>query len=592
MLLHKLYLEPQSYFEPIEFKLGFNFIYAKKDQASDKKKSLNGVGKSLLLNLIDFCLLSSETEHIKSAKKNNNLVGHYVVLEFSVNGENYIIKRPFYKPNQSIFFGKINEELLEYKHSDVHRNLSQMLCDLIFKTPYTGKYSNTWLRKLMPFFMKIQSGKNKVNFKDPINYLSSTKEMELISYHLFLLGIDNSLFFKNFEVMSLLKEKIPALGQVKSLVTESYELDVDQAENEITKLRGQIKKFEDQIEKFKLAKQYENVEQESNALTGEIKKLLFENYQTKKKIESYEASFTIDNHINVTKIANAYKDLNKLLAENIKKTLNEAIAFRKSLAESRKEFLRAEINALLLELKDREDRMTKLEEERARLFRFLDADKAINELSEAYLNLGEKKTYLGKMEGTMRIYRDLKREIADLNANANQIYAEIESLMDTIQITLDSFRSLFFEVHDAIYTENPDQAQFIFNTNPKKDSKLNINVELPSELAYGKNRGRTLVYDITVLLHLVQQNINAPHFLVHDGIFDGIDRSHFIALYNYLSTKTKDSQFQYIITFNQEGTVKDLDFGEGAEELTTRRIEHEAIITLSSSKPLFGHKWK
>ena len=75
MLLNKLYSEPLGLFsKTVEFKNGVNFIFAKKDKSSDAKKSLNGVGKSLFLNFLDYALLSSETAHIKSAKRNNNWV--------------------------------------------------------------------------------------------------------------------------------------------------------------------------------------------------------------------------------------------------------------------------------------------------------------------------------------------------------------------------------------------------------------------------------------------------------------------------------------------------------------------------------------
>jgi len=57
MILKKIYTEPPT-FEPVEFKLGMNFIYGKK-KSTDSKKSLNSIGKSTFLDLLDFALLSN-----------------------------------------------------------------------------------------------------------------------------------------------------------------------------------------------------------------------------------------------------------------------------------------------------------------------------------------------------------------------------------------------------------------------------------------------------------------------------------------------------------------------------------------------------
>ncbi|MCS6066847.1 AAA family ATPase [Klebsiella variicola subsp. variicola] len=51
--INKLYSEPLS-FEPIEFKEGINLILGESDESSNKT---NGVGKSLLIEFINFGLM-------------------------------------------------------------------------------------------------------------------------------------------------------------------------------------------------------------------------------------------------------------------------------------------------------------------------------------------------------------------------------------------------------------------------------------------------------------------------------------------------------------------------------------------------------
>lgn len=588
MLLNKLYSEPLGLFEIVEFKNGVNFIFAKKDKSTDVKKSLNGVGKSLFLNFLDYALLSSETKHIKSAKSNNNIENYLIVLEFNIKNKNYIIKRSLKEISKNIVVGEINNPIT----FESIKEAKEYICDLIFKNDsHKGKYYNSWLRKLLPFFVKKQENpKTKVNFLDPIQF-SRPPKMELIPYHLFFLGIDNSLFWKNFDIKSDLKNKDKALTEVRGFITDTYNLkDIPQAENKIDRLKAEVQEYEKNIEKFQLAEQYKDVEEESNELTVKIKELWYQNHIDRNRVISYKESYELGDLVKTIKIKNLYKDLNELLANNIKKTLDEAIKFRENIAKSRKEFLSSEILNTEKEINSREDLIQGFELERAKLFEFLQAKDAIKDLSEAYLSLSNKRNKLSELEGKIKLYQDLNSEKIEREAEIAKLYSEITNFIIEIKTDISNFRKVFFEVHNAIYPENKDKSYgFTFEPNNRADSKVNMEVFLPADLSTGKNSAKTLIYDIAVLLHAMDNGINIPHFLIHDGVFDHMDKAHFIALYEYLENLAKTKKFQYILTVNEEGTLSD-DFGN-ADKVNPQKIEEKAILTLTPSNKLLGNDW-
>src|SRR6185369_67588 len=147
-----VYSEPEGLFPTVTFKDGINFIFGKKDDTNDPKNSLNGIGKSTFLDLIDFCLLASfngnSNSRLFSAKE--ILEGHKIVLEFEISGKNYTIKRSVNKASEIEFgdFGNLSIYAVE--------EVKEILFGLIFDRDYPGKLLNTWLRKLLPFFLKIQ----------------------------------------------------------------------------------------------------------------------------------------------------------------------------------------------------------------------------------------------------------------------------------------------------------------------------------------------------------------------------------------------------------------------------------------------------
>lgn len=586
MFLSKLYCEPEGLFDPITFKSGINFIYGKKDSKSDPKDSLNGIGKSLVLDLIDFCLMSSSNKgaslRMDKAKKIMN--GHKIILEFKIEGKQFIIKRDVNNPNKDIEFGDSGATSLY-----TERELKLVLCNLIFENEsYQGKYSDTWLRKLLPFFIKKEQPK-KADFVDPILYLYKASKTEVNIYHLFFLGINNQLAYNNFIIQEELKKKNPLVRGVKEYVEETYGLkDFSEATNKLDGINKEISQIEENIKSFKLASQYSDIEDSANNLTKKIKDLWYLNYSDKKNLEAYETSLTISDNINPKGIERMYSELDSLLSGEIRKTLNDAISFRKNIAESRKNFLSVEIEKIKIEIETRKKEIASFEEERSKLFNFLSTKKAIEDLSDAFLLLSEKKRQINELQGKLKLYSDIVNEKAEIKIEEANLIRDIVHFIDQIQQKeVSNFRSVFAEIYESAYVGSKKDSVFTLTYNENTDSKIEINVSFPSDLSKGKNRGRALVYDLSVLFYAIKNNLKLPRFLIHDGIFDGMYKGHFVYLYEYLEKMSIEHDFQYIVTLNEDGELKDKKRFGNVEKVTSEKISDQAIVNLTPTNKLF-----
>ena len=80
---------------------------------------------------------------------------------------------------------------------------------------------------------------------------------------------------------------------------------------------------------------------------------------------------------------------------------------------------------------------------------------------------------------------------------------------------ISSLSQIFAEVYNAIYPTANDSLTITdqFNT----DAKLQIDIEFPAMMSKGRNQGRTLVYDLSVLFNAIENKLSGPRFLVHDG---------------------------------------------------------------------------
>lgn len=583
MILKKIYTEPFHIFEPVEFKNGMNFIYGKKEVVNPKN-SLNSIGKSTFLDLIDFCLLASSTKThnprlFASKKIINDLT---IVLEFIINDTTYVIKRPMDNSNK-VEFGEI-DNTKEYPIKE----LKILLGNLVFKqTDYKGVFNSNWYRKLMSFYLKIQKHK-KEQFVDPIKYIKEISEEEINMYHFFLMDIDNTILYNIFKCSTDKKKLKPSIKEIKRLVEEKYDLkDLKETQVEINKSKFEIKKLQKAVESFKLGEQYEDAELEANQITKNIKDNLYNNYTDKSKIESYNKSFSLPEKVSIRRVTNIYKEISEDFSIEVKKTLQEAVEFRKNLSESRKDFITDEINRLSAIVEKREKKIKELEEKRSKLFYFLKAKEAITDLTEAFFNLSERQAKLSDLESNTKLLFDLSSELSEIEAELNTLYIHISKFIDEIQTRITDFYELIMDVYNSLYIENSYSSKFSLTPNKRKNSLLEIDISTPDMFGKGKNQGRTLVYDLALSISNIEKNRNLPRFLIHDGIFDGVDKAHFLSVWEYIDSLANSGiDFQYITTINEEGTLSE-NFGN-KDLISPKKIEENSILVLTPNNKLLG----
>lgn len=583
MILQKIYSEPHGLFETTEFREGLNFIYGSKEPNSPKK-SLNSIGKSTFLDLIDFCLLSSYQKNHNSRlfSAHNILVGFDIILEFKIQNVEYVVKRNVENPNK-VIFGRKYEELITYKIEDLKR----VFFGLTFsRNKYEGIQNSNWYRGLISFYVKIQKFK-KAGFIDPIKYIQELSEVELNNYHFYLLGIDNTIPHKLHKLRVDEKGLFVSLTEIKKYISEKYSLeDLKQTQKEINRLKVDINKLENAMSVFKLGEHYEDAEDAANKYTASIKNILYENFLDKEKIKSYGESFKKDDQINLRRVSSMYSEIDEVLSFNIKKTLKDAIDFRKNLADSRREFIDEEITRLKEVVKTREIIVNSLEEERAKLFIFLSTKEAIKDLTEAFFIVGEKRSKLSELESNTKILFDLQKEYNEIQTEINNLNNEYLDLLVKIDNIIIEFFEIFSEVYDSIYIDNQDTSLFSITPNTRKKALVELSISMPDMFGKGKNQGRTLVYDLAVAIFNIKNTNNFPRYLIHDGIFDGVDKAHFVSICEIIeSFNLKGVPIQYITTINEEGTLSE-KFGT-EEVINPEYIAQRTILEVSPKNKLF-----
>jgi len=543
MYLNKLYSEPHGLFNSgkdenpnvIIFKDGVNFIFGKKVNDEQTKKSLNGIGKSSLLNLIDFCLLSdyNKTRNPRLYKEHDQLKGFKVVLEFQVKSQKYIIKRGF-ENDKEVEFGKENNSLDIYDT----KTLKKVLFDIVFADDkYSGVIDNRWYRMLIGFYVKIHRRKGQL-FEEPTSFIRQQNALSLNRILFYLMGVNNRLICENYELYDDVKGEKEALSRIKKHIEKTHKTDIDKVEIKINQKKNDLKKVQDAISSFNLSSEYDNVEITMDKLTVKITDLRAKRYWINKDINTHKESYEIKDLISPNKIAaikKTYKEINKILAISLSKKLKDAVEFRKSLSESRKAYLGAEINRLEKELGRIDSQIKDLDEQRANLFLFLESKEAFKDLTSAYEIKTKIEADIYEIKSNYDFYKELLESKLNWQTKVNEKALEISDFLKIEEAKTDDFRETFNDVHDKLYPKSKSSG-FAVSFSEKKQSKISINITFDDDRSKGKNSGRTLVFDLAILLSSIEDKRSLPRFLIHDGIFDGMDKSQFVEAYHFVNS--------------------------------------------------------
>lgn len=562
----------KSNFKTIKFnKFGLNFIVAKQknDDNYDVSKTYNGVGKSLVIKIIHFCL-GADSKHYNSFC--SELVDWEFYLDFEIKGTIYRSERKTSDPNRVILNGKelsIN-------------NFNKIMQDLCFNIPNDISYLS--FRSLIPFFIR-PNRKSYVNFDEAQAVPNPYQKM---LYNSFLLGLNVTLaqdkhnlrveqdriqkFEKNFEKDDLLRKFL--LGK------RDVSLTIDDLDDQISKLENDLKDF-------KVAENYYDIQIQANKIEKELfelrNKIILLSNNLDLVNESLQIKPSDENARNILKI---YEESNIYFSELITKRLEDLEEFYKKLIDGRKRRLYEQKIKLEKQLSEENENARNLQIEFGKLMVYLGEHGAL----DVFVKLSEKLSNLKSNRDSLKKYHDLQIEYRERLRNIEKEQIEQSGITDKYLIDtyseVNELRNYFRDIAKRFYPNNV-VGLTIENNDGSNKQRFNIEAKIESDNSDGINNVKIFCYDLTLLFKGKNHKIN---FIFHDSrLFDGIDDRQKAELISVLYEKFSDTNNQYIASINQN-QIKEMKYILG-EERYKEIIEDNTILVLTDedvSEKLLG----
>lgn len=546
-------------FRTVKFnRKGLTLVVGKKTNPNDKDRehSTNGVGKSLLLYLINFCLASSTNDQLKE-----NLPGWEFTLVFNIKGTDHTASRAT-DDQESIVFDGTSMKLEEVRTA---------LGKSVFELPDQPIKFLTF-RSLIGLFLR--QGKPAY-----ITYSKAWNNETAYSQQLrncYLLGIDEQLVDKKRELKEE-KDRIKSIrSQFKndSLLREYFQGERD-AGLELKDLEEEIENLESEAKDFRVAKNYEEISVKADETRRRWRMSRNELHSLKSSLKQISSSLSLQPEVSLDEVKNVYEAAKIELPNSVVRKMEEVARFHEDLITSRSTRLTKEKHRIERRISELELEIKGLDSAKDEYYQFLGTHGALQEYETLLNTLADRRKLASKLSD----FQDLKKD-CDGRWQRNKLEMSKETVRATEYLASSSdFRDKINERYRLMARRIwPRRTCGLLIENNDGDNKIRFSIDarIQGDASDGTGETKIFCFDMTVLLGGQNHDLK---FLMHDNrLYPGIDHRQRAELFRIAHEFTRERDCQYIATINEEnllgmkGVIEPTEFQSLLESNVVRNL--------------------
>lgn len=535
-------------FHTAAFTAGVNLVLADRSSVAGDKDTTNALGKSTLIEIIDFCLGSNMPPG--KGLRIEALRGWAFTLVLTINGRDIAVTRSSDTPGFFSIEGPTEGwpfQPTANKEGAIGLDIKKWRSVLawaffgINELASESGYKPS-ARSLLSYFIRNQAAA----YITPFKHFDNQKVWDVQVHNAFLLGLN----WEKAGTWQQLKDQKNALDALKQAIktgaVDGELASLGELEAERLRLTTQLDREREALSNFRVLPQYREIEEKANILTSEIHGLVNANITDKRRLERYRESLVSEDAPTVDRLEALYDEAGIALPGATRKTLAEARAFNEKIIVNRKEFIAGEIDILESAVTDRGVQIALLTDRRAIYLNTLAGQGALEELTQ--LQELHAATRLKVDELTNRI-----TQLRQMITKADTIKVKTVELKRATTLDYEERRelwsqalSLFSEFSEALYKA---AGRLVIDIN---DTGYKFDVEIAGSPSEGISKMKIFCYDLMLISFARKRGLGID-FLIHDStIFDGVDprqRAHAIELAAAMAEKFG---FQYICTLNTD----------------------------------------
>lgn len=547
-------------FKTVEFnRTGLTLIVGSKTKESNSV-TYNGVGKSLIAELIHFCLGSSKNQEFE--KKIPNWI-FTLEIESSV-GPHRISRNT---SNQAMVY--FDEQ--EIKVAALNQLLEQH-CFLIPK----GVPGLTF-RSLIPKFIR----RGLKQYADPRDTGDYSEYDSLIRSAL-LLGIDVHLIALKNKIRNEINDLQKLRKNFKNdpLIKEFYSGGKD-PDIHLRYLERKILELEKNRDAFVVAEDYYEVQKDADQLSETAEKIKNNIFLLKSAITNIDGSIKEQPDLPVERIKTIYDELLQQFKPEALKRLDEVSTFHKKLLENRISRLSQEKLRILRELQLEESALKGKQAELDAKLQLLGKSRALDQYTTIVNQVAELTAQLQKVKDYNAISVEYSNKEASLELQMSEEIIKTNTYLEETKEEREGNFEVFKEYANRFYPNSPAGITLHNNEGKKNKLRFDFDVRIENDSSDGINEVRIFCYDMTILS--LREN-HRMDFIFHDSrLYSNMDVRQRAELFRIASETTQRNDLQYIATLNPD-QISGMDEEFTPEEYKSL-IKENIVLELKDDAP-------
>lgn len=560
MKLSRLYTNDDSIFTPINFRGGLNAIIARIQHPTDDDKSSHCLGKTLIIDVIDFCLLKSVGKKGHFLKVRDDLFRNLIFfLEIQLEHGRFLTIRRAVDDATKIAF---------LHHEDRHQDLKRTTDD---KWDHVGVSLSASVKMLDGYLgltaIKPWSYRKGFNYflrrqEDYSNEFQLRKFMsgshkDWKPYVAKVLGFDESAILNKYDAdadESLIRSRrAEAQGEVTVKIS-----DYERLKARILAKSDEVSEKMDALDRFDFNAQELGLNQKlADDVEGRIANLNSDIYNVRFDLSQVREGLDTRIDFNLDDVKKIFSEAEIAFPDQLAKDYSELVDFNKRIHSERRKFLKKRAAELEMTLRSLESEISELSANRMEVLQILGGTDSLEKFKRLQKELDSDRASLAIMEekaAKLEEIRSLDEQMREVRKRKDALAIEIEDLLKNGAERYKGIQKVFSRIIKEVLHRT---AVLYVNQNGEG------NIEFHAEYTDSENDQETqerkgtsfrkilcIAFDLSVLINYSKDRFF--HFVYHDGALEQLELKRKLALLDVVRTACTEHGIQYIFSAIEE----------------------------------------
>lgn len=528
MRLRRLYTNRPEVRPLIEFRDGLNVIIGEIRLPENQDRDTHNLGKSLLAQLIDFCLLKNRSKDFFLFEHQDRFAGLTFFLEVETTPGSFVtIQRSVDEASKASFVvhGTPHQDFVDLDENDwTHWQLpferAVQTLDGILALDAVSPWP---FRKIIGYSLRTQR-----DYDEPFKLSKfGGKHAQWKPFLAHVIGLDAAPITRSYEI----QEQIEALTAEEKRLTGEVAHVAESADQ----LRGRLRIREEAlagIEKTVEAYDFDVADADINQelvdrIDAETATLNERRYYVTSHLERINAAQRERVTVNFGMIKKVFEQAKIFFPDALAKQYLDLEKFSKAISAEREEYLEEERRQLTDELVDVRKKLATLNRERARALAALSDRETFSKFRKLSSRLVEQRTEVEVLREKAQLFEQLaakRKKLRDLQKEKEDLKEQIELGIAGADGTYLDVRTYFNEIIEEVI----DRKASLY-TDLNNEGNVEFHTEILDAAGHetsagdGNTYSRLLCMAFDLAVARARLGDAFPHFLYHDGALETLD---------------------------------------------------------------------